>query len=199
MTGMLKIKTAPSLEPISKVQAKAHLRVDIADDDTLIEGLITASRRWIEGITGVRMISQTWYLYLDAFPGNDKIELPIGPVSALTSVKYTDGDGDESTVTATDYWADFVGQPPSPARIVLRDGQSWPSDVLKTASGVVIEFIAGYGAAGSDVPTELTLALNMMVEHWYEHRGAVTELRLEDAPFAVQSLLASFQMHQRGA
>jgi uncharacterized phiE125 gp8 family phage protein len=242
MNGKIAIKTAPTVEPVTTAEAKAHLRVDISDDDTLIAGLVTAARRLIEGWTGIRMITQTWYYYLDCFPMEEEIILPIGPVSAVSSVKYMKQDDSVlSTMSASDYVTDLVGLP---ARITLKDSASWPGDTLREVNGVVIEFVAGYGNASDlvaaraaltaaealvasataetlaaaqvalaaaqvavtaaeaaeavEVPEELKLAVKMMVEHYYEHRGAVTELKIEEAPLAVQSLVASFDVGQRG-
>jgi len=193
MKGVFLIKTAPTEEPVTTAQAKTHMRVDISDDDTLIGTLIKAARRWIENLTGIRMVTQTWYYYLDAFPCGDIIKLPIGPVSSISSVKYTDADGAVSTLAASNYEVDTVS---IPARIVLKENSAWPSTTLKVVNGVTIEFVAGYGAAAA-VPEELTLALKMVIEHWYEHRGAVTEMRLEETPLTVQNLLADFFMYQR--
>jgi len=142
------------------------------------------------------MMAQTWNLYRDCF-GDSVIKLPIGPVLSITSVKYTDAAGTVSTVSSADYDTDLTSLP---ARISLKSGRSWPSVNLKSVNGVDIEFVCGYHATAStttSVPEELKLAIKMMVEHWYEHRGAVTELTLEQSPLAVQSLLSGFRMWQR--
>ena len=40
--------TEPVNEPVTLVEAKAYLRVDTTDEDTLIATLITAARQWVE-------------------------------------------------------------------------------------------------------------------------------------------------------
>ena len=242
MKGSLYLKTAPVTEPVTTAEAKLHLRVDITDDDTLIANLVAAARRWIEDVTGIRMVTQTWNYYLDEFPDDSsEIKLPIGPVASLTSIKYTDTADTVTTWAATNYRSDLVSLP---ARIVLRYAAYWPTADLKEANGIDIEFVCGYlgssslvaaraslaaaevlvaaavtageitaakaalAAAAVDVaaaealeiaaiPEELKLAIKLLVEHWYEHRGAVTELRLENAPLAIQALLSNFRMWQR--
>ena len=59
----------PAVEPLSLDQAKAHLRVDIDDDDDLISTLITAAREYCEEFCHRAFITQTWQLLLDHFPG----------------------------------------------------------------------------------------------------------------------------------
>jgi uncharacterized phiE125 gp8 family phage protein len=87
MNGSLALKTAPAIDPITLTEIKAHCRIDISDDDTYLGTLIKAGTSYIEKLTGIRFVTQTWYYYLDSFPGCDCIELPIGPVSGV-AVKY---------------------------------------------------------------------------------------------------------------
>ena len=194
MKGILSLKTAPTTEPVTTSEAKLYCKIDISDDDVLIASLVTAARRWVENVTSNRLVTQTWYWYLDEFPDEDTLEFPIGPVTALASIKYTSEAGTQATMAAGDYDTDFNSQPPNPARVSLDDGVSWPATDLKEINGVVLEFTVGYAA----IPEEFKLAIKMLVEHWYEHRGPVSELRLEEAPMTVQILLAQYEMRQRG-
>ncbi len=197
MKGSLALKTAPTEEPVTTALVKAHMRVDISDDDTLIGTLAKAARRWIENLTGIRMVTQTWNYYLDAFPCENVIKIPIGPVSAVSSVKYTNAAGTVSTLSAASYVVDLVSLP---ARIVIKDGYAWPAEVLQVVNGVNIEFVAGYGAAAA-VPEELALAVKELAAYWYENReaaaGAVGSTDVKELPFSISSLLSDFTMHQR--
>ena len=60
--------SAPAAEPVTLAEAKAHLRVVDAVEDTLISGLIKAAREEVEAATGLALISQNWRLYLDCWP-----------------------------------------------------------------------------------------------------------------------------------
>jgi hypothetical protein len=83
----LKIKTAPAIEPLSLDEAKLHLRIDSDDEDTYITSLIKAARCYAEQVLASRsFITQTWELWLDAFPDKDFIELPMPPLQAAPSV-----------------------------------------------------------------------------------------------------------------
>lgn len=75
----LKISVAPVTEPVSLDEAKLHLRVDLTDEDTLIDTLIAAAREDCEKFQNRAYISQTWELWLDAFPSRNYIELPLPP------------------------------------------------------------------------------------------------------------------------
>ena len=67
--------TPPDGEPITLAQAKAHLRVDNALDDTYINALITAARQYVEEVCWRGVLLQTWELVLPSFGGADRFEL----------------------------------------------------------------------------------------------------------------------------
>jgi uncharacterized phiE125 gp8 family phage protein len=159
--------TAPEEEPVSLTEAKAHLRVDITDDDKLITNLIVAAREYVETYTRRALVTQTWELCLDAFPSEDYIELPLPPLESVTSVKYTDHEGTETTFS--DYEVDvdsLVG------RVVLSYGESWPVVTLKASNAIKVLYVTGYGDA-EDVPQAIKQVVLFLVAHWYETREPV--------------------------
>ena len=91
--------TAPAFEPLSLSEAKAHLRVDVADEDALITALITAARQYIEARTGRMLPQRNFVVELDGFPdGGADIVLPFPPVTAVASVSYFDTLGATQTL-----------------------------------------------------------------------------------------------------
>ena len=89
-------------------------------------------------------------MWLDEFPPNDYIEIPLPPLQSITSIKYYDTTDTEATMAASDYIVDttgFVG------RVVLADGKSWPSTSLRPAKGICIEFVCGYTTYSATVNT----------------------------------------------
>lgn len=170
MEYRVKLKTAPSAEPISAAEAKTHLNVTHSSDDTYIGVLITLARKLVEDETQRKLINQTWYAYYDAFPGGSELRLPFGPVSSVTALKYTDEAAVQSTLATTVYATDFVSDP---ARLVLKPDQQWPLDTLYPVNPIEVEFIVGYGTAGSNVPEPLIQAVKLLVGHYYEHREDV--------------------------
>jgi peptide/nickel transport system permease protein len=57
--GSHKTTTAPASEPITLTEAKAHLRVDFDDDDTLITAMIAAARGYVEEHCNRALLTQT--------------------------------------------------------------------------------------------------------------------------------------------
>lgn len=189
-----KIKTAPAVEPILKADVKAHMRIEssyTAEDD-YIDALIKVAREHIESFTGRKLINQTWYAYYNCWPDDkDYILLPFAPVSSITAVTYTDSS-DVSHTWSTDYYdTDFNSEP---CRITLGYSDSWPTDTLASRNPIRIEFITGYGAAGSTVPTPLIHAIKMLVSDMYEQRESNIIGRSVYATKAVDNLLSSYRM-----
>lgn len=192
----LSVVVQPAAEPVSTATAKAHLRVDISTDDTLIETLITAARDLVERHTR-RSLIYTGYRYtIDQFPGGP-ILLPRSPaVSANSStvfnyatprIQYVDTAGVTQTMTvSTEYELDLASNPP---RIVQPPDIVWPLAKEYKVNAVTIDFVSGYGSSASDVPALLRQAVLMLVAHWYENREAVGSGVGSEIPLAVDSIL----------
>lgn len=155
------VTTAPTVEPVTISDAKAHLRTlagDITEDAGIIVPLITAAREYCENITGRALAAQT----IKAYPESWGLwRLPRPPLTAVTSVKYYDTDNTEYTLAATDYQADTV------------DGQililAEPAVTLRELNPIVVEYTAGYTAC----PKAIRQAMLLLIAHWYQNREAV--------------------------
>ena len=201
--------SAPSIEPVSLLEAKNHLRVDFdfTDDDTLISSLITAARERAEMLTRRAFITQQWSLTLDAFPGPTMMGVPFGrsfsvpshavvinksPVQSIQSIQYLDMSGNQQTL-ATNIWvADIQGEP---ARITPVFGAIWPPTLPQIAS-VVIKFTAGFGDTPDTVPEGIKDWIKIRVNTLYENREEVailTKGKMEDLPY-VDSLLDPYKV-----
>ena len=167
---MIKVETAPSVEPVTLDEAKLHCRVDHDDEDNLINSLISTARQYAETFTGRAICTQTIQYFLDKWPSGNVIYLPRPPVQSVTSVKWTDSSGTETTLTVSDDYD--VDTDSEPARIVLPHGKVWPTGTLAPNNPIVIEYVAGYGVA-NDVPDYIKAAVNLYVAGLYENREAV--------------------------
>lgn len=180
------IATAPAVEPVSLTTAKEHLRLTTNDDDATVQLLIQAAREIAEARLGKVLVTQTWDLYLDAFPGGD-IVIAKYPLLSVTSVKYTPEGASQATVTSATYSVDIISKP---GRIVLQTGYSWPSDVLIEVNGVVVRFVAGYGATAESVPAFIRQAILLLVSDLYENRESyVVGTSYYSLPTAAERLL----------
>ncbi len=158
------------MEPLTTAQAKAHLRVDISDDDTLIDAIILAARKRLETDSSLALITQTLEMTLDCFPpGNCPIQLKRPPLQSVTSIKYIDTDGVEQTWSSSLYRVDTASRP---SRITPAYDESYPS-TREVTGAVTIRFVAGYGDASTNVPEDLIQALKMLIGHFYENREDV--------------------------
>lgn len=183
---ILKQTAAPASEPVTTDEAKSHVRVDISDDDTLIDSLIASARDTIEKLARRALITQTWRLSLDNWPDGDAIELPRPPLQSVSSITYTESDGTVNTWDTSGYIVDTDSEP---GRVVLAYGESWPSVTLYPAAAIKITFVAGYGDEAGDVPEPWKQAIKLLVAHWYENREPIQAGKMEQIPFAVDSLI----------
>lgn len=156
----------PAQEPVSLADAKAHLRVDVPDDDALISRLITGARSELERSLGRALITQTWTYWLDAWPPGYAVSLPLSPVQSVEQVRIYAMDDSFSVLPANAYLLDGQGSPP---RLIRRGTIGWPQP-LRPGNGIAIDFTAGHGSQPTDVPAALRIALLVLVGHWYENR-----------------------------
>lgn len=182
------IKSAPSVEPVSLTEAKAHLNVTGTGDDALIGGLITAARELAEGFTRRAFVEQTIELKMDSFPANNyPIELPRPPLISISSITYLDADGTLRTMTATTEY--LVNTHSQPGRVYLAYDQSWPT-TRTLENAVTITFKAGYGSAAANVPQRVKQAILLLVGHWYANREEIVlNMSVNQMPWAAEMIL----------
>lgn len=185
----LVLTSAPEAEPVSVAEAKAHLRVDGAAEDTLIASLILTSRLHIETALGVALITQSWRYYLDRWPDTRDVALPMRPLQSVDEARVISADGDPTIVAGNQYLVDTTSVPP---RLVRRAALPAPG---QAARGIEIDFTAGYGDEPEDVPAPIRQGLLLLVAHWYEHRDPI-EIGAADMaiPSVVSDLLAPYRV-----
>ena len=171
-------KTAPTLEPVTLVEAKAHLKVTRDTENPLIAAYIRAAREYAEIFTGRQLVTATWQLYLDTFPAYE-IRLPRPPLSSVGSIKYNDVDGAQQTWSNTEYDQDTKSEP---GRVALAYGESFPNIRGGEINTIIVEYDAGYaataGPAVAAVPAPFKAAILLMVADLYEHRMSQSEIRI---------------------
>jgi len=188
---------AASEDPVTLAQLKLFMRVDGNDQDTELTPLISAATALCETWTGRAFCARTLKVWYDAVPPESYLELPFAPVSAISSFKYFGDDDVETTWDSSNYIADVIGEP---ARIVLKNGATWPTS-LRPANAVEIQYVVGYGAAGV-VPEGIKQAIKLLCVHLYEGKDVQkfsTDFKtIGDAPFGVKMALQPFILADLG-
>ena len=162
----------PAVEPVTLVEAKAQLRIAHDSEDALLEGLIRAARSEVEAQAGIALTEQSWRLALDEWPPSGIVRLRRHPVREVLSVTVYGREGEAAIVNPGDYEIDMASRP-ARLRLLRR------VDPGKCMNGIEIDFAAGFGEAGADVPDLLKRAIMILVAHWYEFRGS---FRAKDQP-----------------
>ena len=168
--------------PVTLDEMKDHLRITHTDDDQYINALCLAATSWAEKFQNRTYVKRPRTMVLDKFPLIIRPKYP--PLISVTSIVYVDLDGVSQTLAASQYRVDTVTEP---GRITEAYETTWP-DIRDVTNAVTITYSAGYGTEAK-VPDEVKAAIKLMVGHLYEHREAVSEIKMEKVPMSVQHLL----------
>ena len=197
----LRQTVAPTVEPLSLAEAKAHLRVDIADDEDLISDLIKAAREAAEVATNRQFLAATWQLKLDSFPVADErsmvvdcdgsIRLPRPPVTTASgvSITYIDSAGVSQTLATTVYKVDRATEP---GRVYLAFNQSWPA-TRGQKEAVTVQYQAGYGTTATAVPRIARQLVRLMLGDLYENRETAVTVQILPNP-TLRRLISSIRV-----
>lgn len=175
------VTVAAAAEPVTLTEAKAHLRVDGSDEDTLIGGYIAAARNHVERYTGTFSAVQTIAAKCDSFA--DFQAVPFLPLGAVSSISYVSTDGTTQTLSADAYEARSDGLT---ASIVSTAGQSWPG--IQSGSRITLTASVGYAA----LPAAIKQAILLLIGDFYANREN-SGAPMVEAPHAVTALLANYR------
>ena len=176
------LTSPPAAEPVTLAEAKAHLRVTHGDDDIYISTLIKTARQSIEAQTGLGLVSQGWSVFLDDWPEQGVIELPLAPVLDIADIRVHGEDDISATIDPAHYYEDKVSRP---ARIILRGSRNWVRPG-RVANGIEILLTIGF----TNVPEPLRQAVLQLVGHWHERRGDETA---DEKPFHLAQLIRPYR------
>lgn len=182
-----RVTSQPASEPVSVSEAKEHMRVETALDDSYIGVLVTAARKWAENYCRRGFVTQTWESTFDAF--EDGLELPGGTLQSITSVQYYDANSTLQTLSTSVYAADVLSVP---GKLRLKTDQDWP-DVSGAWNSVVVTYVVGASAGSVEAPVKQ--AIMLLVSQMYEHRTPeVIAANISHVSFAVEALLSPYRL-----
>lgn len=176
-----KVTVAPANLPVTVDEVRARLRIDAADDESDVELLIGAATDHVEKYCNTPLVSRTVEVKCDSFA--DMAYLPVAPVSAMTSIVYTDTAGAEQTLPDTVYELRADGLV---ASVVLKPTQVWPT--VQANSRITVTATVGY----AEVPPAVKHAILLYIGDAY----AVRENGATPSWTAFDSLLSNYR---RGA
>lgn len=200
--------TPPTFEPISLEEVRSQLRYDDTTQDGLLAGYILAARQLAEASTHRVFATQTidctfdfqwptvelkqpyafgFGIYVECRP---RLYLPVSPVSAVSSVKYVDGDGAVQTLDPSQYMAILDGPAPY---IDPAFNATWPY-VRWQPQAITVRVTAGYGSTPGDLPEPIRQAILMLVAHFDANREAVGQDNLVELPYAAEALLSPYRV-----
>lgn len=184
--GKLVLDSPPATTLVSLAEAKEHLRVDHSNDDTYITTLIDVATDVVESFTRTKLITQRWNIYFDQFP--PYIDLQIGIVKQVLSVRYYDQDNVLQTLPTTDYDVDINVKP---GRIYEATGKSFPQ-TYERANAVVVTFEVGVTEI---LPSAFKAAMLIIIGRYYENRQDVfVGTQVNELPSLVEHLLTPYRL-----
>lgn len=185
---------APSVEPVTLAEVKAHLRVDGSDEDDLLSALIVGAREWAENYTGRAFVDRT--LRVDIPDFYDDILLPFAPVSAIVSVQYWDTSSPSVQQTLSSDIYDLNRD-----TVYRKHGESWEC-VYPRPDAVSITFKAGYASNSSpediteNIPQSVKQAMLLAIGDMYENReGKIIGVSQSTNP-TVLALLHPYRLYR---
>lgn len=180
----LRIIAPPASEPVTLQEALDQCHANVGEEDSWFMGRIMAGRIKAEERLRRALITQTWEFSFDKFP-LDTVRLPRAPLQTVISIKYYDQKNVETVADLNDFVVDTDSQP---GRIVPVD--RWPDTELRKLNSVKIQYVAGYGATGADVPGPIKDAILFYVSHVCNNRAGEAPL-----PNTFFDLLEPYRMH----
>lgn len=199
--------TEPTITPITLDEAKAALDIEYPDKDSLIRGLIAAATAHLDGWSGIlgrALCEQTWRQDYDCFPWYDpayrlsgsfgsRLRLPLSPVISVGSVKYTDSNDVEQTISNSNYsvLTDELG-----TYVQFGYNFSFPTPKQFMPAAVRVQYLAGDATVEKawSGPVAIKQAMLLLVRHWYDNPSAIiVGQTIAEVPFAVGALLGPYR------
>ncbi|MEM6824049.1 MAG: hypothetical protein AAF566_02965 [Pseudomonadota bacterium] len=153
--------------PVAEFREHLRLGTGFEDDavqDTVLEASLRAALAAIEAKTGKVLLERAFLWKLTAWRGFQREELPVAPVSTLTSAKIIESDGSETPLPATSYVLEEDAIHPTFA------ARGFGLPTVPVAGSVEIEFVAGYANDWTSLPADLAQAVMILSAEFHEHR-----------------------------
>lgn len=179
------VVTPPATEPLTIHEAKRHVEIAATntDHDVILFGHLTAAREQWERDTGKALISRAMRLTV---PYLREMQLPITPVTAITSITYYDGANILQTLDVSLYQLDTAD-----GRLRQAYLKTWPTSIDRWDAWQV-NYTAGEHADSTTVPAIDKQAMLLYVGYLFRgNRGD------DDRPNDLRAYEALVHRHMR--
>ena len=187
--------------PISLDEVKKHCRIDDDDNDDLIQDYLNSAVELVTARTGLSLVRQSYRLELPQW-WCGCLEVPAVPVRTIGAIKYFDTEGQDVTVSESDYrWY----RTKSGAVIELLPSFGCPAVQCDRLDAVRIEFEAGFddpNETGSGDDPELVMPIRakhvvmLLVSFWYDNRDAVAAQGQAPVPMGAEALMGQLKVYR---
>lgn len=163
MIRYFKQTVAPVVEAITWAAMKSQLRLRTDEDQTLVEGLISAAVETIQARCNRVILPSTWQAAYSEAPCKGRLALPGGPVRTISSVEIQTAAGTISAYGGS-YEESLDQEPP-----ILRfaDDGFYPPETDGNVEWVFrVTYETGYADVAS-IPSALIVAIGLQVEQTY--------------------------------
>jgi len=144
--------------PVPLVEAKAHLRINVSDEDALLAGLLRAAADMCEAFTGRALVERAVAEVLAAPTAWTR--LGAAPVRAIQGVEALAEEGTATALAAAAYAVD-----------VDAAGDGWVRLLQFTgAKRIRVSYLAGMASGPNGLPEALRHGIVRLAAHLYVHR-----------------------------
>lgn len=167
---MILTETAPApVTPVSLSEFSAHLRLahgfpDDGAEDALLELYLRNAVAAVEAQTGRALIRRGFVLRLGAWDREGYAILPIGPVEAISALRFVQG------ATVIDVAAGSWVLEPGTGRQRVTGAAGGALPPIPEGHVAEISFDAGFGPDAADLPGDLRQAVVLLAADYYERR-----------------------------
>lgn len=176
--------TPPALEPVTIADARAFLRISTESEDEILRRIIKTARELVEAEAGLALVDQTWRLRVDRWPRSGRLAIFKYPVKAVTAVVAYRPDGSAISMEPEEFMLQHGRRPQRVYMAQYPDAQ--------TFCGLEVDFIAGFGETGVEVPDALKQAILTLTAHLYENRAGLDTAKAE-LPVMVGQMVDSWR------
>ena len=166
-------QTYTALDYITLDELKSHLRITSTDDDNYLSVLLNACFDYGSQICGYELRKSAVDYFFETTT-ESKLHIP-ARISALTSVKYRDSNGDLQTMSASDYDSVLTISANYGYDVTIINS---PASLYSYGWRYKVTVTEGWAKTGDSTdfskifPDGLRAAIYMLAEHLYTNRGS---------------------------